>query len=195
MKDPYKVLGIDYNATDDEIKAAYRKLAKKYHPDNYANSNLSDVAEEKMKEINEAYDQIQKERSNASSNSSSGFKTQYNASSKYFDIRNMINNGNYAEAEIRLNSIPSSERDAEWNFLKGCILMQRGYFFEAQRMFETACYMDPTNDEYSDALKHIKARTNNYGNSYYNNPFNGECNTCDLCEAMLCLNCLCNGCR
>ena len=58
MNNPYEVLGVSENASDEEIKAAYRKLAKKYHPDNYADSPLADVAEQKMKEINEAYDTI-----------------------------------------------------------------------------------------------------------------------------------------
>ena len=58
MSDPYKVLGVSPTATDDEVKAAYRELAKKYHPDNYANSPLEDLATEKMKEVNEAYDQV-----------------------------------------------------------------------------------------------------------------------------------------
>ena len=62
MTDPYKVLGVSPNATDDEVKDAYRRLARKYHPDNYVNNPLSDLATEKMKEINEAYDEIQRQR-------------------------------------------------------------------------------------------------------------------------------------
>ena len=54
MTDPYKVLGISPNATDEQVKIAYRELAKKYHPDNYANNPLSELAEEKMQEINQA---------------------------------------------------------------------------------------------------------------------------------------------
>ena len=62
MKNPYEILGVSRNDSDDKIKAAYRELAKKYHPDNYADNPLSDLADEKMKEINEAYDSIMNER-------------------------------------------------------------------------------------------------------------------------------------
>ena len=67
MRDPYSVLGVRQNASDDEVKKAYRELARKYHPDNYQNNPLADLAEEKMKEINEAYDTITKGRSAPSS--------------------------------------------------------------------------------------------------------------------------------
>ncbi|NMA36967.1 MAG: J domain-containing protein, partial [Papillibacter sp.] len=62
MRDPYEVLGVSRNASEDEIKKAYRELARKYHPDNYKDNPLSDLAQEKMKEINEAYDAITKGR-------------------------------------------------------------------------------------------------------------------------------------
>ena len=64
MNDPYKILGVDPSASDEEVKRAYRELARKYHPDNYADNPLGDLAEEKMKQINEAYDQITKMRQN-----------------------------------------------------------------------------------------------------------------------------------
>ena len=62
--DPYKVLGVDRNASDDEVKKAYRELVKKYHPDKYADNDLKDLASEKLKEINAAYADIQKMRQN-----------------------------------------------------------------------------------------------------------------------------------
>ena len=62
MRNPYEVLGISPDATNEEVKKAYRELAKKYHPDNYVNDPNAGAAEEKMKEINEAYDTILRER-------------------------------------------------------------------------------------------------------------------------------------
>lgn len=58
MTDPYEVLGVSPSATDDEVKRAYRELSRKYHPDTYANNPLSDLAEEKFKEVQDAYRQI-----------------------------------------------------------------------------------------------------------------------------------------
>ena len=71
MNDPYQILNIPPTATDEEVKRAYRDLARKYHPDNYHDNPLADLAQEKMKEINEAYDQIQKQRKASSAASQS----------------------------------------------------------------------------------------------------------------------------
>ena len=76
MRDPYEVLGVSPDAGDNEIKKAYRELARKYHPDNYQNNPLADLAEEKMKEINEAYDAITRVRSGGGSGYSGGSASQ-----------------------------------------------------------------------------------------------------------------------
>src|SRR5699024_1776222 len=57
-KNPYDVLGVSQNASDDEVKKAYRELSRKYHPDANVDNPLADLAEEKFKEIQEAYDEI-----------------------------------------------------------------------------------------------------------------------------------------
>ena len=62
MRDPYQVLGVSRDATEEEIKKAYKKLSRKYHPDANINNPNKDQAEEKFKEIQQAYQQIMKDR-------------------------------------------------------------------------------------------------------------------------------------
>ena len=62
INNPYEVLGVSPSASDDEIKKAYRDLTRKYHPDANVDNPLADLAEEKFKEVQEAYDMIMKER-------------------------------------------------------------------------------------------------------------------------------------
>lgn len=189
MNDPYKVLGVSRDASEEEIKKAYRNLARKYHPDNYVNNPLSDLVEEKMKEINEAYEQIQKERAGKSSSGSS-----YNSTSgtgvSLGQIRMMINQGRFAEAGTYLDYMPPSERNAEWNFLKGCVLVRRGYYYDAQKYYETACYLDPSNQEYRQALENFQNIRTNRQQSYSsgNDPTNTACN---ICSGLLCADCCC----
>ena len=100
MNDPYGVLGVSPNASDEDVKKAYRDLARKYHPDNYVDNPLADLAQEKMKEINEAYDQITRERSSGSASSSSHTGGAHSAgSAQYREVRNAINARNFAYAE------------------------------------------------------------------------------------------------
>lgn len=189
-KDPYSVLGISRDATDDEIKSAYRELAKKYHPDNYAGSPLADLAQEKMKEINEAYDEITKSRKNQSgsgSYSSYGGSSYSGSHSSYFpEIRELINQMNYYEAEQRLNAVDPSARNAEWNYLKGIICQSRRWYFEASRHFSAACEMDPQNEEYRAALENLKGAA-----SGYNRP---EATAANICSTLLCMDCCCEAC-
>lgn len=203
MTDPYKVLGVSRDAADDDIKKAYRALARKYHPDNYAGSDLADLAGEKMKEINEAYDTIQKERANQGNTgsgqggyhySSGGSSTgsSYAGSAPTLNrIRMLINSGRFSEAGIMLDSIPAGERGAEWNYLKGCTLLQRGWYHDAQKYFEIACYMDPANAEYQAALQNMRTSAGQYGKTY--NSAGGR-STCDLCSGLICADCLCECC-
>lgn len=196
MTDPYKVLGVSREASDEEIKKAYRELARKYHPDSYVNNPLSDLVQEKMKEINEAYDEIQKQRAESvrqggepNNNTSSAY------AGEYIHVRELINNNNFSDAEIILDSIMQNERNAEWNFLKGCVLTQRGWYFDAQKFFETACYLEPNNTEYRSALNNIRNNTSQYGRGYRTAAnYGGGCSACDICSGLICADCLCECC-
>lgn len=191
MKDPYEVLGVPHGASEEEIKKAYRELARKYHPDNYANNPLADLAQEKMKEINEAYDTLTKGGSAGAS--SSGYSGQSSASGgTLYEIRNLIQQGRLDAAEAKLDGIPT--HNAEWYYLRGAIAQRRGWMDEAAQNFRIAINMDPNNYEYRNALNSVSGgsaygyRQEQYGNRT-------DDGLCDFCSTLLCLNCLCNSCR
>ncbi len=182
MTDPYKVLGVSYDAPDDQIKSAYRELARKYHPDNYQNNPLADLANEKMKEINEAYDQIQASRQNSRSSGQS-----YKNAGQFADILRLIHNGRMTEAEELLDGVPTSSRDAQWHFLKGQILYGRGWLEEAYSYFQKAAAMDPDNVEYRTVVNQLNMQRKT-GRPYGNFTSTGmqSCGPCDICTALLC---------
>ncbi len=192
VTNPYQVLGVSPNATDAEVKAAYRELAKKYHPDNYANNPLADLAQEKMQEINDAYDAIMKERrqggASGTSGQPAGGRTYQGGQSRYMDIRRLINAGRIYDAQTLLDGIPQGERDAEWHFLKGSVLYRKGWLDDAYTCFVTAYRLDPQNAEYRAAVAQMEQnRRGGYATS------SGGCDICDLCTGLMCLNCLCGG--
>ena len=197
MTDPYKVLGVSPSATDEEVKDAYRKLAKKYHPDQYADSPLKDLADEKMKEINEAYDAITTQRK---AGGGQGYNGAYNnvgagGSSGFNDVRSLIMSGRIADAEQILNGVPPQRRNAEWYFLKGSVLYRRGWLEEAKDHFSRACQMDPGNPEYQQALAMAEGRSAGYRPAGYSRVTTDGCDDpCTrLCGTMLCCNLLGGG--
>ncbi|HAX40368.1 MAG TPA: molecular chaperone DnaJ, partial [Clostridiales bacterium] len=82
---PYKVLGVRESASQEEIRAAYLELVKKYHPDKYADNPLKELAGEKLKEINQAYEMLSKRQtaSGAYGSASSGPYGSYGAGGSY----------------------------------------------------------------------------------------------------------------
>ena len=192
-RDPYSVLGVSRDASDDEIKKAYRSLAKKYHPDNFTDSPLKSQAEEKMKEINDAHDRIQKMRSGkADFDSFGGASGTGSSTGIYYTIRVHITSHRFSEADILLDSIPINERTAEWHFLKGTVYYSRGWYFDAESSLQTACDMDPTNEEYRRALEAMTSRAHTAGAPYTTVNMSDTCCICDICTTLACANCLCN---
>ena len=198
MNDPYKILGVSPTATDDEVKAAYRNLARKYHPDKYRDSDLSEMAGEKMKEINAAYDEVQKIRAGkapggAGAGGYQGTYTAADGTNPFITARQWLNANRVNEAAQILGGIPESERGAEWHFLMGCIAVNRGHFVDAQQFFDTACGMDPDNQEYRAAQEHLRGRAAGFGGGQTTRA--SSCSCCDICAALACMDCCCgNGC-
>lgn len=191
MRDPYEVLGVSRNATDDEIKSAYRELARKYHPDNYTDNPLSDLASEKMKEINEAYDAIVNMRKGSSGGGNSGGGS--SSDPAYAHIRTLISNNMLDEAQRELDNIETSSRNAEWYFLSGSVLYKRGWYSNAYSAFSNAVNMDPNNPEYRQALNNMQRQGAGGFNSPYRtgNNMGGSCNSCDFCSSLICADCCC----
>ncbi len=198
--DPYKVLGVNTSATDAEIKSAYRNLAKKYHPDRYRGHDLEDLAGERLKEINEAYDIIQKERQNSGYRQSYGSEQSYSGSSssnssysggssQFTDVRRALQAGDLTRADAMLDAI--TNRNAEWHYLKGMVLLRKGWYDGARQHFATANSMDPSNAEYAQAFQSINRNATGYGQQFYGNQQAGGSNMCSICSGLLCADCCC----
>lgn len=195
MNDPYVTLGVSRTASDDEIKKTYRELARKYHPDNYVNNPLADLAQEKMKEINEAYNAIEKERASGGSAyqyqsyTQDSYRPGYQSASQtgpLEDARSAINSGDLGRAEMILGSIV--DRGAEWNFLMGTLCFRRGWMDDASRYFRIAATQDPTNYEYRQAVSYMDnaARAARPTVSRSSDP-----DVCGICSNLVIADCCC----
>lgn len=211
--DPYKVLGVSRDADEETIKKAYRELVKKYHPDKYVNTPMAEVANEKMKEINEAYDMITKGTANQHGSYGGGYNPfggnpfggfggyggygggtgSYGGSGgdysqvSYQSVRVLLNIGRIADAERMLNQLP---KNAEWHFLYGMVCMRRGWYDRAVENIQMAVNMEPNNIEYRSVLENIQNRNRTYTSS----PYNTSTIRCGACPSSLCALCLCWNC-
>ena len=207
------MLGVSQNATEDEVKAAYRKLVKKYHPDQYKGTDYEATANEKLKQINEAYDMIKNGRTSNNSYYSNqsqqgaqygNYRYTYNAGQQGYgyqnvtieqllqQVRSLLSAGRYFEAEILLKS--TNVRNAEWYFLMGNVYWFRGWQLEAKKYYAQACNMDPVNEEYRAAFNRVN--TNSYASrSGYRDPRYARARSnddiCDCCCKLWALDTLC----
>ncbi len=209
ISDPYKVLGVSPDASDDEVKAAYRKLAKKYHPD----LNPGDeYAARKMNEINAAYDQIKNPQpqndpyggygegyggygyGGYSYGGAYGSQTD-NERSEIKAARNYIRARHFQEALTALSGVPSHERDGEWYYLHAIASYNLGNRVAALESARRACEMSPGNMQYRQLLEQIES-----GAQYYDTAGEGfGFRTVDLGGGNFCLklclaNLICNLC-
>lgn len=219
MQDPYRVLGVSPNASEDEIKKAYRLLAKKYHPDV---NHGSPEAESKMKEVNEAYSTIMKMRregtSGAGGYSQRGYGSPnggygsyggnsyggsyggsgYTSSSPRMQAaRNYIRAGRFQEALHLLEEL--NERTAEWYYLCGEANLGMGNRVAALNYARQAVSMDPNNFEYRALLSRLEGSSHFYQSNGSARGFDIPSMICSnpclaCCIGQMLCNCLCNGC-
>ncbi len=197
---PYEVLGVSEGADEETIKKAYKELVKKYHPDKYVNNPLADLAAEKMKEINKAYDMLTKNNGAAHNTSgsygSSGHGTYggYRNAGAYQNIkptfelvRQLIGMNAVTQALMMLNQLPKT---AEWYFLSGVANIRRGWNSVGVEHLEKAVEMEPGNAEYRDTLNRVKDNVNTYNSG--GTTFTGGGSICRALPCF-CLPCFCPG--
>lgn len=197
---PYKVLGVSEDATQEEIRAAYLKLVKKYHPDKYVDNPLKDLATEKLKEINEAYEMLTKK--NGSANKSYGGN--YSGSSGYSGSGGAYSGPNAAEfararAFISQNNLQAAKqtldavgvRNAEWYYLYGVIYLRQGWYDKAREYLGRAYEQEPGNAEYRNAYSAICNSGNPYRRTPHTEKRTHTCSACDVCSTLLCADCCC----
>lgn len=196
---PYEVLGVSPGADEETIKKAYKELVKKYHPDKYVNNPLADLAAEKMKEVNKAYDMLTKNKSNPSagqptggyggySGSQQGYSGYTNAQPSFVLVRQLLSLNQIMQAQSMLAQLPKT---AEWYYLSGIAAIKRGWYTQGIEYMQQAVNMEPANEEYRNGLNNIKNRSTSYntgGNVYTSS---GGCSDC--CTSLPCLCCFCPG--
>ncbi|MCH5185605.1 MAG: DnaJ domain-containing protein, partial [Oscillospiraceae bacterium] len=175
----YKILGVSENDDDKTIKNAYRELVKRYHPDRYNDNPLADIAEEKLKKINYAYDEIMKSRSDRKSSHDKDLKNNahteknqnrakknerrsngFSGSAVAFkNIRILISQNKLSEAETFLSAL---EKNAQWHYLNGLILLRKGLYSSAEAEIKKAVKLDPGNSEYIGVLNNFMKNAQTY---------------------------------
>ena len=196
----YDILGLPTSANEDDIKAAYRELAKKYSPENYSGNPLQPDADSRMNELNEAFDTLMAYLRGGSSDSAPYSSAGRRGSlGQYSAIRQLVNSGRIDEALAELQSAPHGAADAEWNFLMGSAYYYKGWLNQALSYFREAVRLEPSNSEYQAALRNLSG---NAGGEMPGTPYgtpdpggqalNCACNTCTL---MCCMDACCSMCR
>lgn len=192
---PYEVLGVPENADEDTIKKAYKELVKKYHPDKYVNNPLADLASEKLKEINKAYDMLTKGNSaswsggytNSQNSSYGNYNRGYNTGTSSFQsVRMLISMRQYAQAINMLNALP---KNAEWNYLMGVCRINMGMYDSGISHLRTAVQMDPNNLEYRSTLNNVENRNTTY--RQYDTMSGCGTDPCSCCSNLICADCCC----
>ena len=193
VTNPYEVLGISPSASNDEVKKAYRELSRKYHPDSYVDNPLAELAEEKFKEVQEAYDQIMKQRENGGYSYQTGGQSYSSANSSQETVelqaaRNYINARRFREALNVLAGI--SNRNAMWYYYSSIANMGIGNNLVAVDHAKQAAAMEPNNMEYANYANQMQFRSQHYQNRGYGYGRTSY-GTGDLCCDLWCLDTMC----
>ena len=196
--DPYEILGVERNASDAEIKKAYRRLSRIYHPDANVNNPNRAVAEEKFKEVQKAYETLMKERTSGAEKTfgdgAYGRTGDPHADTLRQAAINFVRYGRYQEALRVLSEI--RPQDGWWHYLSAVCYRGLGDNMTAIKYAETATQMEPDNAEYRFFLNSISGGGFSYTDlsSRYGGMGRNTSSWClEMCALNLCLNMCCTG--
>lgn len=165
--DPYRILGLKPGASEEEVKRAYRQLAKKYHPD----MNPGDpYAAKMMNDINAAYDQIKNPPRQTTTQTSydpfAGWQRRedpgQSQNTEFQAARHYIQMGAFQDAAYVLHNVPTGQRSAEWYYLSALVNLNMGNRILAYEQINQACRMAPDNPEYQS----VREQVERYGTAY-----------------------------
>ena len=180
---PYEVLGVSRNASIDEIKKAYKELSRKYHPDSYVGNPLSSLAEEKFKQVQEAYDAIMKEKNGdynyAGNYNNNGYSN--SESGEMAEVYNLLGRRAYSQALSLLDSMPN--RNAKWYYYSAIAQVGLGNNLRGMEYARMAVSMEPNNIEYQNLVNRLSFQGNRYGEvrNVYRGGRSGFDDASDLC--------------
>ena len=206
-KNPYDVLGVSQNASDDEVKKAYRELSRKYHPDANVDNPLADLAEEKFKEVQEAYDEIMRQRSQGGGSYGSsrggsygggrssaggygsygyqgqgygqGYGQQSGGSQQDVEMQAAINFINSRRYQDALNVLNRMQnRTYMWYYASAFANAGLGNNVLARDQAATAVNMEPNNVQYRQLLNQIEFNSRRYQNNPYGGGYYGSGGSC-----------------
>lgn len=177
ITNPYKVLGVPDGASEEECTKAYKKLAKKYHPD--LNPDDKDAAD-KMAQINAAYDQIKNNKASYDSFSSHKNYSSINSSADYYSATvNFINNNQFDQALNLLGKI--EDISAQWYYLSAVANFGKRNYSLANEHITIACNLEPSNFVYRQTKSKIESQANNgFGSVYGYSPYSEQADYSDF---------------
>ena len=197
--DPYQILGVSPNASDDEVKHAYRTLSKKYHHDANINSVHQAEYTEKFKQVQNAYKTIMDNRKKGFTNqtygqqrSQSSYQYQGNDQAAFQDVAAYIQAGRYQDALSILEQIRT--RSSLWFYYSALAMNGIGNNATALEYAQTAAQMEPGNLQYLFLVQQLQAGSGQYRQTQqtYASPYANMANCCySLLLFNIFMNCCC----